>query len=338
MTPPVPDPDASHLDASVIGDLTAGLLPTAEAVAAREHLAGCASCTGTARALEDLTARLGQLPDVGPMPADVAERIEAALRDAAPDAHTPVAAAASDGARPAAPLATPLSLAEHRRTRRVWPTRLAQFAAAAAAVVFLGGVVGPALSGSDNDSEDSGETAAGAMPESAADSSAGAPVELITSGRGYTAADFASQAAALAASPQARRAEQRADVELQSGGPQPSAAAGSGAGPPSAAAGGAAPMSSSAAVPGVTAGDGPAYSTDALSRLRDDPDALAACGVRVASQVGGGSTAVAVDLATYAGAPAAVFVLSGGAGAREVVAVRPACGPEDVLARTTIGG
>ncbi|MER6220379.1 zf-HC2 domain-containing protein [Streptomyces sp900105755] len=70
---------AGHPDVAEISDLTEGLLPPARTEEVREHLDGCDLCTDVHASLEEIRGLLGALPDPPQMPADVADRIDAAL-------------------------------------------------------------------------------------------------------------------------------------------------------------------------------------------------------------------------------------------------------------------
>ncbi|MFE7128999.1 anti-sigma factor family protein [Streptomyces sp. NPDC057617] len=70
---------AQHPDVSEISDLAEGLLPPPRATEIRAHLNGCALCADVRDSLEEIRGLLGTLPGPQRMPADVAERIDAAL-------------------------------------------------------------------------------------------------------------------------------------------------------------------------------------------------------------------------------------------------------------------
>ncbi|TXS36890.1 hypothetical protein EAO72_26230 [Streptomyces sp. or43] len=72
-----------HPDVSEISDLTEDLLPPSRAEDVRGHLAGCGICSDVLSSLEEIRGLLGTLPAAAPMPADVADRIDAALADEA---------------------------------------------------------------------------------------------------------------------------------------------------------------------------------------------------------------------------------------------------------------
>ncbi|WP_030676868.1 anti-sigma factor family protein [Streptomyces sp. NRRL B-1347] len=68
-----------HPDVSEISDLTEGLLSPSRTLDVRQHLDDCALCTDVYDSLEEIRGMLGTLPGPSRMPADVAERIDAAL-------------------------------------------------------------------------------------------------------------------------------------------------------------------------------------------------------------------------------------------------------------------
>ncbi|MFG3051153.1 anti-sigma factor family protein [Kitasatospora sp. NPDC048239] len=85
MTAPLssPDPTGPHPGVDELADLAEGLVESPEtAEALRRHLADCAECRETAEALAEVQALLGAA-ETPPMPADVAERLDAALAAAA---------------------------------------------------------------------------------------------------------------------------------------------------------------------------------------------------------------------------------------------------------------
>ncbi|WP_438487046.1 anti-sigma factor family protein [Streptomyces sp. S186] len=68
-----------HPEVSEISDLTDGLLSPSRTADLRDHLAGCVLCEDVHASLEEIRGLLGTLPGPTRMPADVAERIDAAL-------------------------------------------------------------------------------------------------------------------------------------------------------------------------------------------------------------------------------------------------------------------
>lgn len=85
---------AGHPEVTEISDLTEGLLPPSRTADVRRHLDDCALCADVYASLEEIRGMLGTLPGPSRMPADVAERIDAALAAEAllnatePDADT----------------------------------------------------------------------------------------------------------------------------------------------------------------------------------------------------------------------------------------------------------
>ncbi|MFL4490874.1 hypothetical protein ACJ6WD_06380 [Streptomyces sp. VTCC 41912] len=68
-----------HPEVSEISDLTDGLLSPSRTADLEDHLAGCALCEDVRVSLDEIRGLLGTLPGPTRMPADVAERIDAAL-------------------------------------------------------------------------------------------------------------------------------------------------------------------------------------------------------------------------------------------------------------------
>ncbi|MGA5166071.1 MULTISPECIES: anti-sigma factor family protein [Streptomyces] len=68
-----------HPDVSEISDLAEGLLPPSRTADVRAHLDGCPLCADVRSSLEEIRGLLGTLPGPARMPADIAERIDAAL-------------------------------------------------------------------------------------------------------------------------------------------------------------------------------------------------------------------------------------------------------------------
>ncbi|RII06936.1 hypothetical protein DSC45_34870 [Streptomyces sp. YIM 130001] len=89
---------AGHPDVSEISDLTEGLLAASRAAELQQHLDGCELCADVHASLAEIRGLLGEIPSTPRMPADVAQRIDAALAaeallDAtAPDASEPATA------------------------------------------------------------------------------------------------------------------------------------------------------------------------------------------------------------------------------------------------------
>jgi anti-sigma factor RsiW len=89
---------AGHPDVSEISDLTDGLLPPSRTSDVRQHLDECELCADVYASLEEIRGLLGTLPGPSRMPADVADRIDAALA-----AEAPLNATAPDAADAPAP-------------------------------------------------------------------------------------------------------------------------------------------------------------------------------------------------------------------------------------------
>ncbi|MGW6589935.1 hypothetical protein [Streptomyces globisporus] len=70
---------AQHPEVSEISDLTEGLLIPSRSAEVQQHLAECDLCTEVRDSLEEIRGLLGTMPDPGPMPEDIAARIDAAL-------------------------------------------------------------------------------------------------------------------------------------------------------------------------------------------------------------------------------------------------------------------
>ncbi|MQY35823.1 hypothetical protein SRB17_38160 [Streptomyces sp. RB17] len=70
---------AGHPDVAEISDLTEGLLPPDRSADVRHHLDTCELCADVRASLEEIRGLLGSVSGAERMPADVAERIDAAL-------------------------------------------------------------------------------------------------------------------------------------------------------------------------------------------------------------------------------------------------------------------
>ncbi|WP_175411335.1 anti-sigma factor [Streptomyces sp. TRM64462] len=83
-----------HPEISEISDLTEGILPPSRTADVRRHLDTCPLCADVRTSLEEIRGLLGTLPGPVRMPADIAERIDAALAaEALLDATAPQDAA-----------------------------------------------------------------------------------------------------------------------------------------------------------------------------------------------------------------------------------------------------
>jgi hypothetical protein len=82
---------AGHPDVTEISDLTEGLLEPSRTADVRQHLDECEPCADVHASLQEIRRLLGSVPGPTRMPADVAERIDAALAaEARLGATTPV--------------------------------------------------------------------------------------------------------------------------------------------------------------------------------------------------------------------------------------------------------
>ncbi|MFF1921726.1 anti-sigma factor family protein [Streptomyces sp. NPDC058221] len=77
-----------HPDISEISDLAEGLLPPSRTTDVRRHIEGCELCSDVQASLEEIQGLLGSMPAPQPMPADIADRIDAALADEARSARS----------------------------------------------------------------------------------------------------------------------------------------------------------------------------------------------------------------------------------------------------------
>ncbi|GAA4985845.1 zf-HC2 domain-containing protein [Actinopolymorpha pittospori] len=126
---------SSHVDDDVLADAHAGLLSEADAAQVEAHLAGCAECAAADQALtdlEDLLRDAGATPL--PMPAAVADRLEATLQDEslARSRETGVASLVTARHR------------DHVRSGRLRPRHILA-AAASVAVLAVGGIAAVSL-------------------------------------------------------------------------------------------------------------------------------------------------------------------------------------------------
>lgn len=71
--------DTNHPEVSELSDFTEGLLPRSRVTEVRRHLGACGLCAETEQSLREIQNLLGAVPGPPSMPADVAERIDAAL-------------------------------------------------------------------------------------------------------------------------------------------------------------------------------------------------------------------------------------------------------------------
>ncbi|HET9187081.1 MAG TPA: hypothetical protein VFN80_03940 [Acidothermaceae bacterium] len=272
------------------------------------HVAGCARCTADLAALRGVRATLRSLPPV-PMPDDVAQRIETALRGAAATAGDADSAAAETP--PTAAISVlPAAGSSRRSARRGSSTGLPNFSVAAAVTVLLVIALGVGLGVALKNGGDSNKGSS----TSAAASDAGSIVTA--SGTDYTQSDIQTQVAGLllARVPDAHAAYKglaplAAAQSSAAAEPSAPAAAGSaGAG----AAGGAStpkPTASSTVESAPSAGSAPRpvlQSRTPYSGPLGAPAQLQACVQALLDQP---ATPVLVDYAYYAGKPATIIVL-----------------------------
>jgi hypothetical protein len=310
-----PHPDLETLAELADPDLTnaanaPATMADPEYAAVLDHVAGCPTCTADLEALRHVRATLRALPPV-PMPADVAERLDAALRAAQ------------------SPTGNIVPLQQRSRqpgagSQSRWRTM--PYGAAASIVVILAlvvaGVVG--LRHSGGESKKSAASAAVAAPSSAAAIGAA----TVESGTNYTADQLRAQVAAVVNRNVPGAAAQFPGLTSLGGSiSAPAAAAAPAAGASaaapaasasaSAAASAAAAQTFAAATSAAPASGVPAPLNAAPLQQNAatitapggplaDPSALAAC---IATLAGKPEQAVLVDFATFNGAPSTIIVL-----------------------------
>lgn len=353
-----------HLEPEVVADLLEGLLDDGDAQRAVAHVERCERCRALRDDLAALPQLLRSLPDPGPVPDDLVARIDAALLEA--KLETEVEAGVETGVetglatgRAAPPRGEDTGSVHELDARRTpagarrWGGRPARrrgrlllAAAAAAAVVGVGAVTVPLLQ-QDGSGGDAATSAAGGAtaPEEAGDAAGGgdpdgAVTELLASGRDYSPDALAAEvvpvaeplaaAAGSAGTGPAGEEDSAAALGQPEGEAVPEAESDGAAGAapaPEEGPGrlGAEELARSAAGPGAPApGDVPAELRPLL-----EPERLAAC----LRYVLGGRPAqgVTVDLATYAGEPAALVLVPAAEapGTVDVTVVRPSCGEPD---------
>ena len=136
-----------HVDPDVLADLQEGLLDGPAADAATAHLADCPTCRGDLAALDEVRDLLAGAPDVGPVPADLVDRLDLALAGAAAEPALSVASTT----------VVPLRAPETKGPRGM---RVLQMAAVLV-LIFAGGALGVSalLNAGGGSSEDAGTTA-----------------------------------------------------------------------------------------------------------------------------------------------------------------------------------
>ena len=180
-----PDP-AAHLDGDALADLQEGLLDAAGEAEARRHLEACPLCRADLAVLTSLPARLAAVADVGPVPLEVAARIDSALAEAT--TADPPAEATS-----ATRTVTPLPLAKPTPVRGM---RLLQAAAVLVLVLGAGAIGMSALTQGGGDSGGTASTAGDVAGGKVAPERAEAPVTA--SGRDWTPSTLEAAAPRLA--------------------------------------------------------------------------------------------------------------------------------------------
>jgi hypothetical protein len=142
--------NGTHPEPAEIAALDEDLLPSAEAAVLRNHLNQCDTCTEIRADLGALTDALGDLPDPGPLPDDIAARIDTAL--------------AGEAARAVSRETRKTADAPRRLRQQAWYGRAQVALAACGAVVALvaGGAVLQAVS-DDAHSDDGASDMAGEL-------------------------------------------------------------------------------------------------------------------------------------------------------------------------------
>jgi hypothetical protein len=153
-----------HLDLDTLAELDEGLQPAAEAARLDAHLSECRPCREHQARLRSTRALLGSLPAV-PMPAEVADRLDAALAGAATTATV-----------------VPLSA---RRGWRAHPTAAGLAAAAAGVALITAVVLGSTLHSSNPPAARSEARAA-----SAQDALAAIDLPVTSTGNHYTSGNL----------------------------------------------------------------------------------------------------------------------------------------------------
>jgi hypothetical protein len=297
-----------HPNPDTLADHAEGLLPSAQSAEVARHLLTCAACRDVRDSLAEVSTLLTAYADPGPMPADVADRLDAALAQARADE-----AAADDEALETARAAEPAAAATvvPADTGRPagglpWHSKVLQVAAVVVLLAALGGVaVSGILHGSGSDGGSSAGSAAGAQDQRSSGSGSGAGSGAVTrtllsaSGTAYTISNLGTAAQRLANG-------EKAAADAQSS---------------------AAPTASALASPSRAFADELPADQRALT---SSPVALDACVKRL---TGGSVRPIAVDIGTWAGSPATIIVLPGqdDPSMLDVFAVRASCPPGSFL-------
>jgi len=264
-----------------------------------EHVAGCESCTADLAALRHVRATLRGLPPIQ-MPADVAERLDVALR------------AANSPAANIVPLQKRSKQPGGRPQERWWRTMPYGAAASVAVILALvvAGIVGLQHAGGGS------KKSAASAAASSAPAAAGAGSATIESGTNYTADELRAQVAAVVNSNLPGAAAQfpgltqfGASASSAASAPAPVAAAPASA--PAATTSAAAAPAGSPAFGALPAGSAAAPRQNAAAITAPggplaDPATLAAC---IQTLAGKAEQPVLVDFATFNGAPSTIIVL-----------------------------
>lgn len=291
-------PDVNHPDTGELADLAEGLLSSDRAADVEAHVHECARCRGLRHDLAALPALLAVGGDVGPMPDDVADRLDAALRVAA----TPGVNAGGSATATITPLPG--------RDRPPIGMRLLQVAAVL--VLALAGL-GVAVSVFQNSGAgDNATTSAGSAGSDAGGAASDGTYSVTASGQNWSPETLAGGVPAIvdgSLGPQARQRAADAGKNTESSG-------GDQAAPPSAA-----PESSATA--------------DSPRELAAAPDDRLAGGAALAECVGalgdGPMTPLGVDIGKWQGNPATVIVLptAGDPTTADTWVVSPDCSQAD---------
>jgi hypothetical protein len=298
-----PHPDLETLAELADPETATAAAADPDVAAILDHVAGCETCTADLEALRHVRATLRALPPV-PMPADVADRLDAALRAA--NAST----------------ANIVPLQKRSKQRAGGPQqprwRTMPYGAAASVVVILALVVA-GIVGLQHAGGGSKKTAASAAASSAAPA-ATVGSATVESGTNYTADELRAQVAAVVNTNVPGAAAQFPGLTQFGAGASSAAAALAPAAAASAPAAAAAPAAttSAAAAPASSpvfaagaAGSAPAPQHNAAAITAPggplaDPATLAAC---IQTLAGKPELPVLVDFATFNGAPSTIIVL-----------------------------
>ncbi len=112
-----------HPDLDTLADLQEGLLPPTPAAAVSDHLDQCPACRTDFAALGEISGRLAGAAEVGPMPDELADRLDEAL-----------------AAEPRTASVTITPLAAARRNRMTGDNRVLQVAAAAVVLLAVSAI------------------------------------------------------------------------------------------------------------------------------------------------------------------------------------------------------